>query len=110
MKKSSAIFKVESKVPLLTTELENQLSKLNHPAKCSKKNAKINGNFFLRDFVNIKWCSEVLKVKGTVEIGLSTGCANHYKCVSVPVATCFWIVCTKEKAENYKATWSCSLS
>jgi len=110
MKKSPVITKVESKVPLLTTALENQLSKLHHPDKCSKKNTKINGNFFLHDFVNIDWCSEVLTVKGAVEISFTTGRANHYKCVSMPVATSFWIVCTKEKAENYKATWSCSLS
>lgn len=110
MKKSPVITKVESKVPLLTTAVENQLSRLHPPDKCSKKNAKINGNLFLHDFVNINWCSEVLTVKGTVEISFSTRRASYHKYVSMPVATRFWIVCTKENAENFKATWSCSLS
>ena len=110
MKKSLLITTVESKVPLPVTELENHINKMHHPDKCGSRNAKVDENLFLNDYVNIDWCSEHLPVEGTVEISFSTDQKDHYKCISIPVVTGFWIVCTKEREENYKVTWSCSLS
>lgn len=110
MKKSPVITTVESKVSLLTTALEDHVNKLHHPDKCGKKNANITKNFFLRDFANINWCSEELPLDGTVEISFSTNRKAQYKCISIPVVTGFWIVCTQERDENYRVTWSSSLS
>lgn len=110
MKKSPVVTTVESKVPLLATALENHINESHHPDKGGNRNVKINEDFFLHDFINIKWCSEHLPAEGTVEISFSTDDKDHYKCVSIPVATSFWIVCTKQREENYKVTWSCSLS
>lgn len=103
MKKTSEIKTVESKARLSESMIEDHINNMHHPDK------SINENVLSENFENINWCSEHSTVEGTVEISFSAG-DKGLKHLSIPVATEFLVICTKEKETDYKVTWSCSLS
>jgi hypothetical protein len=103
MKKIS-ITTVQTKVTLAETMIEDHINRMHHPDK------SINENVLSKNFQNINWCCEHSLVEGTVEISFSAGQNSSIKQISIPVATRFLVVCTKEKHKDYKVTWSCSLS
>ena len=104
MKKTSEISYVESKARFSENMIEDYMNSLHLPEN------KANEHAFAKDFENIDWCGEYSKVVGTVEISFWTKSRKTMKHLSVPIATGFWVVCTKKKKNNYKVTWSCSLS
>ena len=102
--KKTTITTVQSKVRFAESIIEDHVNSMHHPEK------NIDEEVLSKNFKNINWCSEQSPVEGTVEISLSAGSNNTLKHFSIPVATSFWVVCTKEKEKNYKITWSSSLS
>ena len=104
MKKTSGISKVESKAKFSENMIEDYMNSMHHPEK------RANEKVFAKDFENIDWCSEHSQVVGNVEISFWTKSPDILRHRSVPIATGFWVVCTKKRRSNYKVTWSCSLS
>ena len=109
-KKTTAKTKVESKILLPVTLLENHVNSLHHPKRDSGKKVNIEEKSFSENYENVDWCFMELPVEGKVEIRFSTGRRNIDKYISVPVSAGFLVVCTKADRKEYKVASICSLS
>ena len=100
---------VETNVKLAESMIEYHINNMHHAEKCLGSRHS-EDELIWENFENMTWCCEHSPVEGTIEIDflISPGKkANH---ISVPVATYFGVVCTREKEKSYKITWSYSLS
>ena len=95
---------VQAKAMLPERMIEDHINNMHLPEK------SIHENILSEKFETINWCSGQSPVNGTIEISLTNTDNKIIKHVSVPVATNFLVICTKGKKQNYKITWSCSLS
>jgi hypothetical protein len=100
---------VETNTKLAESVIEYHINNMHHAEKCFGKNGQFNDKVLHRNFENLSWCCEHSPVEGTIEISFSLPHNDSLKHISVPVATYFGVVCTKERG-HYKITWSYSLS
>ena len=108
--KRTTITTVETKVNLAEALIEDHINNMHHAAKRFGKNGKIVCNILWENFENLNWCSEHSPAEGTIEITFTASSNNDIKRVIIPVITNFGVICTKDKKNDYKITWSYSLS
>jgi hypothetical protein len=101
---------VAMNVQLAEGLIEEHINNMHHAEKSFGKNGKSADNIIWENFESISWCCEHSPVEGTIEIGYEPSPTSSIKRICVPVATNFGVVCTKEKENTYKITWSYSLS
>src|SRR6185436_3168879 len=94
---------VETNTRLAESLIEDHINNMHHAEKSFGKKGDSIGGVLWENFESFSWCCEHSPVEGTIEI-------SNLKQISVPVETNFGVVCTKERARNYKITWSYSLS
>lgn len=104
--KKSLITTVETNVKLAERLIEEHINNMHH----AEKSLGESGQIIWESFENINWCCEHSPVEGTIEISFSEPRNRGIRRISIPVATNFGVVCTKEKEKEYKITWSYSLS
>ena len=108
--KKTPITTVAMNVQLAEDLIEEHINNMHHAEKNFGKYGQIADNILWENFESISWCCEHSPVEGTIEIGFITPLNKGIKQVSIPVVTNFGVVCTREKENNYKITWSYSLS
>jgi hypothetical protein len=108
--KGIPITTVETNTRLAESLIEEHINNMHHAEKNFGKKGQLNGGVLWENFESFSWCCEHSPVKGTIEIGYLDNGNSNVKHISIPVETNFGVVCTKEKANNYKITWSYSLS
>ena len=107
--KNVPITTVETNTRLAESMIENHINNMHHAER------RLGNKHFVEDliwenFENMSWCCEHSPVEGTIEIDFLPTSKSDVKHISIPVQTNFGVVCTKEKEDNYKITWSYSLS
>ena len=107
--KGIPITTVETNTRLAESLIEEHINNMHHAEKNFGKKGQLNGGVLWENFESFSWCCEHSPVKGTIEINY-LDLNNSNKHLSIPVETCFGVVCTKEKGRDYKITWSYSLS
>ena len=100
---------VETNVSLAEGMIEYHINNMHHAEKFFG-NRHLIEDLVWENFENMSWCCEHSPVEGTVEISLLSASGKNVQQVSVPVLTNFGVVCTREKEQDYKITWSYSLS
>ena len=65
---------------------------------------------FSHKYEPIHFCSIQLPINGRVDLLLDATHPESISRISIPVQSTFMVTCTQEKTDNYKMTWSCSLS
>ena len=108
--KGIPITTVETNTRLAESLIEEHINNMHHAEKNFGKRGQLNDGVLWENFENFSWCCEHSPVKGTIEIGYLDNSNSNVKHISIPVETNFGVVCTKEKENNYKITWSYSLS
>lgn len=108
--KETPITTVETNVHLAEGLIEDHINNMHHAEKSFGKRGQVLDNILWKNFESLNWCCEHSPVEGTLRIGFLAPDNRAVKHVSVPVATNFGVVCTKEKERKYKITWSYSLS
>ena len=108
MKRPSDITTVESKIAVPVNLLEEHVNSKHHPREAAAANGYLH-DVHSKDFENLLWCSEELELDGMVEIHMELP-DNWQRCISIPVTTAFFVVCTKGAGPIYRLTWSSSLS
>ena len=104
-----SITTVETNVRLAESMIENHINNMHH-AKKLFGNRHLIEEMKWENFEDMSWCCEHSPVEGTIEISFSPSSEENAKHLSIPVHTNFGVVCTKEKENSYKITWSYSLS
>jgi hypothetical protein len=109
MNKPSIITSVESNLGFQEMIFESLINRLksqnNH-----KENTGTNPDSFSANFKNIDWCCAPVVLNGTVDISFSIKEPDEVKSIHIPVISGFLVICTKQDTDNYKVTWSCSMS
>ena len=105
----TTITTVETKVRLAEGLIEDHINNMHHADKCFRRK-EYDRNALWENFEEMNWCCEHSPAEGTIEISFSVPSKNEIAHVSIPVETNFGVVCTKEKENDYKITWSYSLS
>jgi len=109
MEKLSNITSVESKASFQERMVEKFVQQ-NLPPKLIKEN-KISGIGSLAvQYTEIESCAAELPVNGTVEIFFELRNPAGIRGISIPSSSRFIVFCTREENNDYKVTWSCSLS
>jgi hypothetical protein len=108
--KSIPITTVETNTTLAESLIEEHINNMHHAEKDFGKKGHMSGAVLWENFESFSWCCEHSPVKGTIEINYLDDSNTHVKHISIPVETNFGVVCTKEREEDYKITWSYSLS
>ena len=101
---------VETNTRLAESLIEEHINNMHHAEKNFGKKDQFIGGVLWENFESFRWCSERSPVDGTIEISYSDLNNSNVRHISIPVETCFGVVCTKEKGRDYKITWSYSLS
>ena len=107
--KGIPITTVETNTRLAESLIEEHINNMHHAEKNYSKKGKLIEGVLWENFESFSWCCEHSPVDGTIEINY-LDLNNSNKHLSIPVETCFGVVCTKEKGRDYKITWSYSLS
>lgn len=100
---------VEMNVRLAESMIEYHINNMHHAEKCIG-NRHLVEEMICDNFENMSWCCEHSPVEGTIDISFLTSSGKNVNHISIPVLTNFGVVCTKEKEDNYKITWTYSLS
>jgi hypothetical protein len=109
MKKSPGITSVESKAAF-REKLVEKFVKQNLPPKAAKQN-KISGmGGFADHYKEIESCAAETPVIGNVEIFLTPKYFSAIRRISIPASSRFFVFCTRDDNNDYKVTWSSSLS
>ncbi len=108
--KKTPITTVETNVHLAEGLIEEHINNMHHAEKSFGKNGQALNGILWEHFESMNWCCEHSPVEGTLTIGILMPHNRAVQHISVPVATNFGVVCTKENERNYKITWSYSLS
>jgi len=90
--------------------IEEHINNMHHAEKSLGKYGQFADNILWENFESMSWCCEHSPVEGTIEIGYKPSPNSSIQRISVPVVTNFGVVCTKEKENTYRITWSYSLS
>jgi hypothetical protein len=101
--KGIPITTVETNTRLAESLIEDHINNMHH----AEKNF---GGVLWENFESFSWCCEHSPLDGTIEINYLDLNDCNVKHITIPVETCFGVVCTKEKGRDYKITWSYSLS
>ena len=88
--------------------IEDHINNMHHAEKYFGNKRQVE-DILWENFQNMNWCCEQSPLEGTIEIGFMTHSENLNQ-ISIPVITNFGVVCTKERENEYKITWSYSLS
>lgn len=107
---NTPITTVAMNVKLAEGLIEEHINSMHHAERNFGKHGQCADNILWENFESMSWCCEHSPVEGTIEIGYKPSPESSIKRVSVPVVTNFGVVCTKEKENTYKITWSYSLS
>jgi hypothetical protein len=105
MKRSAFITSVESTVAFHEQALEEFV---NNSLPVGPVTSKYREGF--DDFKTIDWCAAYVPVNGVVDILCALNRSENIKRISIPVASAFLVMCTKEEDDKYRVAWSCSLS
>jgi len=109
MEKLSNITSVESKASFQERMVERFVQQ-NLPPKLMKEN-KISGIGSLRGkYTEIESCAAELPVNGTVEIFFEQRYPAGIRGISIPASSRLIVFCTREANNEYRVTWSSSLS
>lgn len=109
MKTVTNITSVESKAAFQERLLEKFVQQ-NLPPKVFSNN-KISGmGNFTNQFREIESCAAETPVNGTVEIFFTTTTPDATRRLSVPIYSRFFVYCTRDDKDDYKVSWSSSLS
>ena len=109
MEKLSNITSVESKASFQERMVERFVQQ-NLPPKLTKAN-KISGiGSLAAKYSEIESCAAELPVNGTIEIFFQQKNPAGIRGISVPTSSRFIVFCTREANNDYKVTWSNSLS
>jgi hypothetical protein len=100
---------VETNVRLAESMIEYHINNMHHAEKCLRRR-HLKEELIWENFEYISWCCEHSPVEGTLEISFLSAYDKNIQHIIVPVNTNFGVVCTREKENNYKITWSYSLS
>jgi hypothetical protein len=107
MEKLSNITSVESKASFQERMVEKFVQQ-NLPPKLTKTVKTCIGTL-AEQYREIECCAAELPVNGTVEIFFEMKNAA-IRGISIPTTSRFIVFCTREENNEYKVTWSCSLS
>ena len=100
---------VETNTRLAESMIENHINNMHHAEKDLVKRHLLEDAIW-ENFENMTWCCEHSPVEGTIDIGFLPGSQSDVIHITVPVQTDFGVVCTREKQNNYKVTWSYSFN
>ncbi len=109
MEKLSNITSVESKASFQERMVEKFVQQ-NLPPKLSKENSVSGIGILSAQYNEIECCAAELPVNGTVEIFFEEKNPDAIRGISIPSSSRFIVFCTREEKNDYKVTWSCSLS
>jgi len=101
---------VETNTRLAESLIEEHINNMHHAEKKFSKQGQLICGVLWENFESFSWCCEHSPVQGTIEIDYLDDSISNVKHISIPVETNFGVVCTKEKGNDYKITWSYSLS
>ena len=108
MKKSTGITGIKSSISFPKRMLRKLVSSKGIKNISSKKEEWKKR--FSSDFEYIECSSIQLPVSGRLDILLEAKHPEALSRVSIPIESGFLVTCTKQDPDNYKVTWSCSLS
>ena len=108
MEKLSNITLVESKASFHERMVEKFVQQ-NLPPKLMKNHIAGMGSLALK-YKEIECCAAELPVNGSVEIFFQLKNPDGIRGISIPASSRFIVFCTREQNNDYKVTWSCSLS
>ena len=108
MEKLSNITSVESRASFHERMVEKFVQQ-NLPPKLIKNKAGELGTLALQ-YNQIECCAAELPVNGTVDIFFELRNPNGIRGISIPATSRFIVFCTREDSNDYKVTWSSSLS
>jgi uncharacterized coiled-coil protein SlyX len=109
MKKSPGITSVESKAAF-QEKLVEKFVQQNLPPQATKQDKLSNMGNFADRFKAIESCAAETPVIGNVELFLTPTFFNAVRRMSIPVSSRFFVFCTRDDQQDYKVTWSSSLS
>ena len=109
MEKMSNITSVESKASFQERMVE-RFVRQNLPPKLMQGNTKSSIGSLAKKYTEIECCAAELPVNGTVEIFFELRNPSTIWGISIPASSRFIVFCTREKNNDYKVSWSCSLS
>ena len=109
MEKMSNITSVESKANFQERMVERFVQQ-NLPPKLMKRNPISSIGSLANKYAEIECCAAELPVNGTVEIFFALRNPSTIWGISIPASSRFIVFCTREKNNDYKVAWSCSLS
>jgi hypothetical protein len=109
MKKSPGINSVESKAGF-QQKLVEQFVQQNLPPKAAKQHKLSGMGNFADRYKVIESCAAETPVTGNVELFLSPTIFKAARMISVPASSRFFVFCTRDDSNEYKVSWSSSLS
>jgi len=107
--KNIPITTVEMNTRLAASMIEDHINNMHHAKRCLGSR-HMETEMIWENFETMSWCCEHSPVEGTIEIDFLLSSETDVKHLSIPVQTNFGVVCTKEKENSYRITWSYSLS
>ena len=107
--KNVPITTVETNTKFAASMIEDHINSMHHAKKCLG-NRHSTEKMKWENFEDMSWCCEHSPVEGTIEIDFLLSSGTDVMHLSIPFQTNFGVVCTKEKEDSYKITWSYSLS
>ena len=108
MKKSTGITGIKSRISFHKKLLRKFVSSKAVTNITDKKDERKKR--FSSDYEYIECSSILLPVDGILDILLDAKHPEGLSRISIPVQSGFLVTCTRQGPENYKLTWSCSLS
>ena len=108
MKKSTGITGIKSKISFPKRMLRKLVSSKSVDKSVIRKDEWKKQ--FSYDYEYIECSSILLPVEGRLDILLEAKHPETLCRISIPVQSGFLVTCTKQEADNYKVTWTCSLS
>jgi hypothetical protein len=98
---------VETTAGFEETVIENFIKNNLPPIAGKESKTSGMGNFNVL-YKEIDWCAAETPVRGTIELFFTT--KNTLRRISVPALSRFIVFCSWKENNDYKVTWSCSLS
>ncbi|MEO5562326.1 MAG: hypothetical protein ABIR18_02800 [Chitinophagaceae bacterium] len=107
MKKSAGITAIKSRISFHKKKLRKFVNNKSLDNFSQLKGSRENR---FSSYETINFSSTLLPIDGTLDILFDAKHPEALSRVSIPVESAFLVTCTKEGLQNYKVTWSCSLS
>src|SRR5262245_36501832 len=109
MKRLLNITSVETKATL-RVRLVEQFVRQNLPPKIARQNRLQGMGAFADTNYEVESCAAELPVHGRIEILFVVKDAEMVRRINYPISARFIVFCTREDKNDYKVTWSSSLS